>query len=48
MNSVWFGLSQLTCSRNGLVLVCVELELLAEEAHEVLAIENGDENYESY
>lgn len=42
-----FGLSQLTCSGNGLALVSVDLELLAEDAHEVLAIENCDEKYES-
>jgi len=42
-----FGLSQLTCCGNGLALVSVELELLAEDPHEVLAIENCDENYES-
>lgn len=42
------GLSQvLTGSGYGLAQVGDELERLAEDADEVLAVENGDEKYES-
>lgn len=39
-------MSQLTDFGDGLVLVGDELEWLAEDTEEVLAVENGDENYE--
>lgn len=41
------GLSQLTSSGDGLAQIGDELERLAEDADEILAVENGDEKYES-